>query len=153
MLSEGSSAVKKFKNGTKLEWDWTNNTPRNIYNLTISITVFKSNLEEDSSLKIDDQYLNPICYGMIFNYGMMVQENLQYFRIRFKGRYCSAIPLITLKMVQEFWYSFKPSFDENGRLAYYDLHTTYNNEIKQIKTTQKRLIIEHDNFIDKKYQL
>ncbi|MBU0625914.1 hypothetical protein KKH82_00285, partial [Patescibacteria group bacterium] len=91
--------------------------------------------------------------GMTFNYGKFVQESKQYFRIRFHGKYCSIIPFITRQMRQEFWYTFKPSHDQNGSLVHYDLHSTLNNEIEQLKVKYTQLLKEYDKHIDKKYHL
>lgn len=150
LFMEGSNSLISFHNVTKLNFEWSNNTEKNVTNLSIMCVCFDDQLNEISKQKIEDLYLNPICNNSQFHYSFPISVIQQYIRISFIGSYKSIVPFITRKMNQVFWYSLLPITDQQGNIIGFEIQSTYKTEINQLKSKNESLLNAYDKEFKKK---
>ena len=153
LLMEGTNSLTKFINATRLTLSWSNNTDKNITELSMLCIFFDENLCEISNEKVDDLFLNPICKNSEFHYYFPIKEGIKYIRIKFNGHYSSVIPFVTRKMNQVLWYSIVPVvFDPaSGNVLEFKIYTTYKKEIAHLQLKNESLINNYDKEFQRKY--
>jgi len=144
-----NNSFEVFADASLIGFSWINTSQKNICNLTILINQFDGNLIEVKPNKIEDRYNFTIAQSGSFNYSLKHSENAVFYRVRFKGKYNSAIPFIRRNFNQVIWYSAYPLISGNSIVGV-RIHTTFKEDIRTIENGNKNIFEEYEKTIDKK---
>ena len=140
-----------YTNINMLTLVWNNSSEKTIYDLTILINIFGSDLNEITQKKVENKYYFNISGNSTFNYSFEPIVEQFFLRVRFKGKFNSWFPFMKFKFNQNIWYSFKTILDPNSKKTIgYDTYNTFTEDIRSLQTKYKATLNEYEKIIDKK---